>query len=961
MRLWGNKSIRFVLILIVLAVTLSLLQIVVLPRVVQHLILSRLAGIGLSEATLKVRSCSWRSAELTDVELDNEQCAGIGALSVEYSLSSLFRGKVNKMLVTGGRLVLRIRDGNIELGELAQISIKSGQQKGKVPFDSIELRACILSIDWPQKQICIPCEGEIRDNGTGGIVHDLRLNFQGTPLRLKATLYTRRDTLAFSFDKQDIDLRTLMAALPVKGLSIPARLAGKIGLSLQGEISTGGSGGFLRASLSDTWFKTSVAGSSLNAEGAAGELEIRLESLSELKKITAKLRAEEVEFAEVQASDVLLNVESRSDELVLSGEARGKAWHLRRFTATLPAAWHANNAQKNRADVAWEFEGMLPKSLARKLAEKGIDTSGLNTMTVDGRLSTTLSRTPDLDVNRLRVALSPGTLRIGRGGLVLQGLSGILDFKGNVNPGEARLQLLSDTTLNIDSACFQNMTFGKTNFTLKAMGDRDIVKVVFDGRGTTTHLNLDVDTGSLNVLTVKNALMAELGGVQLSLDATLSEKLDQASGMLTVDTFRYYSGYRGLCLELQEAALNMGSKLSGDGGTVLEGALTLGEAALLNHKSDVLLAADKQGIKPITGSFDLAQRSGEFQSDCLMDSGARFRIQGNLDLKTRQPSGSITAVCEGLHLGAEHPVIKMLAESKEIVINGELSCEADLCWRQGYFTPKIKFLIADASLSSSVHKVKAEGIDGSIVLTSLSPVATPGNQMLTIKRLTLGEEEFANGYVAFRLEEDPAAVFIEHTEWGWMGGRLFAQAVRIDPNLPRVDFRLLAEGLALSELLNTAFGEGATGQGELYGMIPVSISLSSLADLKLGEGFLHSPSRAGWWKLTEDAPQSPAWKAVERQLQWASEAAARTSDTGLLSKGLLDFEYSRFKIDFVAEQGGLTARIVTQGHSRNKKIPVEFEQITVNIPRFDENLRQMLAIKSAIDVNLERATKRIRE
>ena len=136
-------------------------------------------------------------------------------------------------------------------------------------------------------------------------------------------------------------------------------------------------------------------------------------------------------------------------------------------------------------------------------------------------------------------------------------------------------------------------------------------------------------------------------------------------------------------------------------------------------------------------------------------------------------------------------------------------------------------------------------------------------------------------------------------------------------------------------------------------MIPVSISLSSLADLKLGEGFLHSPSRAGWWKLAEDTPQNPAWKAVERQLRWVSEAAARTSGTGLLSKGLLDFEYSRFKIDFVAEQDGLTARIVTQGHSRNRKIPVEFEQITLNIPGFDESLRQMIAIKSAINLKMK--------
>ena len=961
MRQWLKKSVRVVLILTVLAVIIAFLQTIVLTRFVRSLILSRLADIGLPEASLKVRSCSFRSAELTDVELGNERCACIGALTAEYSLYSLFRGKVNRVLVTGGQLTLRIRDGKIEFGELAQIAVKGGQQARGSSFDSIDLRACTLSIHWPQKQICIPCEGTIRDNGAGWIVHDLRLNFQGTPLRLKATLYTRGETLAFSFDRQDIDLRDLMAALPVESVSIPARLAGMTGLRLQGEISTSGSGGLLRASLRDAWFKTTLAGSPLDAEGVAGEFEIRLESLSELKKIVAKLSAEAVEFAGVRASAVQLDVENISDELMLSGEARGQEWHLRSFTATLPSAWRSNNTQKNRADAAWAFEGTLPEPIAHKLFADGIDISELGAMNVAGHLSTTLSQTPDLDLSRLRVALSPGTLSIGQGSFVLKGLSGILTFKGHYSQDEARLQLLSDTTLNIDSARFKDITFGKTSLKLKAIDDRDIAKVIFEERGVTTRLNLDAGTDSLNVRTAGNALMAKLGGIQLSLDATLSPKLDQASGLLTVDTLRFHPGYRGLYLDLQNAALSVASKPGGDTGTALESTLTLAKAALLNDKSDVLFAADQQGIKPITGSFDLTQLRGEFKSDRFIDREATLSIQGNLDLSERQPSGSITAVCREVHLDSEHPAVKMLAAPTGIVTRGDLSWEADLRWRAGYFTPKIKAFITDASFSSNVHKVKAEGINGSIVFTSLSPISTPGNQMLTVKRFMLGEAEFADGYVVFRLEEDPAAVFIERTVWGWMGGRLHAQAVRIDPNLPRVDFRLFAEGLALRELLDTAFGEGATGRGELYGMIPVSLSLSDLADLRLGEGFLHSTSRDGWWKLAGDTPQRPAWKAVEKQLKRASEGGGRTAGTGLLSKALLDFEYDRFKIDFVAEQGGLTARIVTKGRSRNKQAPVEFERITLNIPRFDENLRQMLAIKSAIDTNLKQAGKEIQQ
>ena len=961
MRQWSKKTVRSICLLVVMAVTISLFQMVVLPHAIQRLILSRLAEIGLPEATLDVRSCSWRSAELIDVELGNQPCAGIGAMTVEYSLTSLWRGRVSKVFVTGGRLALRIRDGKVEFGELAQITFRGGEQKERAPFDTIELRASVLSIEWPQKHICIPCEGTIRDNGAGWIVHDLRLNFQNTPLRLKATLYTRGETLAFSLDKQDIDLRTLVASLPVEVVSIPPRLAGTMSLDLRGEISTTGSGGWLKGSLSDTWFKTAIGDFPLDAEGVAGEFDIQLENLSELESIMGTLRADVVELAEVQASDVKLDLKNLSDALVVSGEARGKKWHLQSFTATFPDMWRSGGTRRNRADVTWAFEGIVPEPIAQTLDTYGINISGLDTINADGIFSASLSKKPDLDLDRIRMTLSRGTVSFRRSGVVLQGISGIIEFKGNYSRDEARFQLLSDTTLDIENARLGGVTVGQTRVDFKAIDDRDIVKVVFHENGASAYLNLEAGTESLNVRTTKNTHLTELHGIRLSLDAAFSPKLKQASGLLSVDRLRYYPGYHGFSLDLREAGLNIASKPGDDGGTVLEGTMNLVAAALLNDTSDVLFATEVQEIEPITGTFDPAQRSGAFRSDYIDDSGATLHLQGALDLSQKQPSTSITAVCEGLHLETEHPVVRMLAASTGIVFSGDLSWEADLRWRQGHFAPRIKGFFTNASVSSEIHKAKAEGINGSIVLTHLSPFGTPGGQTLTIQRLTLGQAEFADGYITFRLDTDPAAVFIERTEWEWMKGRLYTQAVRIDPNRPRVDFKLYAERLALRELLDMAFGEGATGRGELYGMIPVSISLSQFADLRLGEGFLHCTSREGWWKLADKTPERPAWQAIEKQLKRVSEGGRQATSSELLLQALLDFEFDRFKIDFLTEQTGLTARIVTKGRSRNKLAPHEFERITINIPHFDENLRQMLAIKSAIDVNLNRATKEVRQ
>jgi hypothetical protein len=255
--------------------------------------------------------------------------------------------------------------------------------------------------------------------------------------------------------------------------------------------------------------------------------------------------------------------------------------------------------------------------------------------------------------------------------------------------------------------------------------------------------------------------------------------------------------------------------------------------------------------------------------------------------------------------------------------------------------------------------VKAQGINGSVVLNSLFPISTPGKQMLTVKRLNLGKLEFTDGLIAFRLEKEPAAAFIEQTEWGLMGGHIYSHALWIDRKLPRVDFKLIAENIDLNEMLFTAFGEKAAGQGKLYGMIPVSISTSSLNDVRLGRGSIYSSSQEGWWKFAEDTSQSAAWKILEKQLGPEFEEASRTTNKESLMKGLLDFEYSRLKLDFVDVQGSLTARITTQGKSRNEKIPVEFEEIVFEIPRFEENLRKLIAIKSEIGLNLKERTEKV--
>ena len=237
MNLRIKKFVRGLVAIVLVAVICLALQVVIVPNIVRRVILSSLADIGLSGATLEVRSCSWRGAEFANVELGEDRCACFAAVTAEYSIGSLLRGKLNKIQVTGGQLLVRIRDGKIELGELARIRFKDNERASGPVVDRIELRACVLLVNWHKKQICIPCEGSIINSGSDWTVHDLQLNFQGTPVQMSAAFYSKGKSLVFSLDGRRIDLRALMAALPAEILDLPERWVGQADVKLQGDIS----------------------------------------------------------------------------------------------------------------------------------------------------------------------------------------------------------------------------------------------------------------------------------------------------------------------------------------------------------------------------------------------------------------------------------------------------------------------------------------------------------------------------------------------------------------------------------------------------------------------------------------------------------------------------------------------------------------------------------------------------
>ena len=118
--------------------------------------------------------------------------------------------------------------------------------------------------------------------------------------------------------------------------------------------------------------------------------------------------------------------------------------------------------------------------------------------------------------------------------------------------------------------------------------------------------------------------------------------------------------------------------------------------------------------------------------------------------------------------------------------------------------------------------VEIAGVSTEMRFVSLFPPATEPGQTATIARVDLGVP-LERGSVLFDLAEDGMLVF-RHVEFGFAGGRLYAEPFTIDSaSLDDIGIVLRAEEIELSQLLALGRIEGLAGTGILSGRVPVRL------------------------------------------------------------------------------------------------------------------------------------------
>jgi hypothetical protein len=198
---------------------------------------------------------------------------------------------------------------------------------------------------------------------------------------------------------------------------------------------------------------------------------------------------------------------------------------------------------------------------------------------------------------------------------------------------------------------------------------------------------------------------------------------------------------------------------------------------------------------------------------------------------------------------------------------------------------------------------------------------------------------FKEGVISFRLE-DSGTLFIEEGEFEWFKGKIIIHSSRYNRNKKDFDLTINCDRIDFNEVLNILMGEEiATGDGQLEGIIPLSVSEGNLV---FNNGYLYSkPGAKGNIKIKDSKQISGGVVIVEEAMK--------------------DFQYNSIKIKLNTEKDNLNIFIYIDGFP-NRKLPLIYDSKKKNFVRHPGgkgrvNLKGLQLELRFLDIDIKRLLK----
>lgn len=460
----------------------------VVPGLVRGIATGELRRMGLGNVALEVRGLSLRHVQMANVAAGEGERLRVGAVGVGFTIGGLLNGRLSVIELTGLEAEVRLRDGQLDLGPLADLGGGEGEGADENPFLQVQLRSSAVLLDLGGRRLRISLQGTATDAGGGRLMLELHLEAEGCTVSLAGTADARGDELGLEWTAQVSEVAALLAALPPQWGKPPLDISGPA--SLEGSFFHRGRRQVLRGVLDAP--KLRLAGELGGTRFAVDSLALHAEGTwpgtrdSEgLPAVSCRLRAKGVAvdgLPRVEELRLAASLDGGTLEMpgaaaegcgwrfalgrckatgigeVLAGSPRPVeldvlSWGLscdpRQLVASVPQLGEAVETEASRTRRgAWPERSRghaLPTSL---ITAEGVARVRLAPATREGRTAWAW----EVAAPELEAAWEPATLRLPGAGVGLQGVRTRLRLAAEAKDGEVKARLLPGSTISAEAA-----------------------------------------------------------------------------------------------------------------------------------------------------------------------------------------------------------------------------------------------------------------------------------------------------------------------------------------------------------------------------------------------------------------------------------------------------------------------------------------------------------------------------
>jgi hypothetical protein len=920
------RLIRVLVVVIALFAILALAIILLAPPVLERVVTGYLERAGIDSPEIRVESVTPRGIYATGLTMQQGRLC-VDSLSIYYSFTGLLRGHIDRAAVSGLTWRITVRDGVVDTGlpEIENATSSSSATPPPVPLETLQVSSSSIIVDYEGiTTVAIPVSFHLDITGN----RRLALTGRVDPLGFPVFVIAQGDAAAGTGSAQARLLR-------VSRVSGDHPLTGTFDLSAswRREEHDKGWGLFdLSGEVKD--LVVDMAG--IDASLEEGSLFARTRLDNAFCSLEADLRLAHLQYGDYVLDDFTMTL---NDDGASTFSARIDK-PLRAIVSIAGNHPSLPEMIKNTAPAEglfqWAVQGEVPQKMISRLSAGRGSADDPLPFKGSGTLSAYFKSKGDWSLDAKTAEVIAGPLTVSTPGDAMRLEDALFRGTGTIfaDPAGLKFDLDGNSLVSVSRITRNDARLPVVieEIELAARRGMPLLSFVSDTGG---------DGRAVADMVIRNPLHIRMNDMLFRTGsfASRAEVLFDKSG------FRGWSALvnldRGSLLLSKPAVRIEGITLSlptsAGTGTTEEGSFAVETVACGG--------IERQGP---AGRLSFHDKRARIEGIWQLLEASSLSFEANLAFENGVPRGKTRLVQDWSPLPGHDELIRLAPGLGDVRISGETRAVAAVTFAGPVITPRVEISLRKGAVSSREKDLDVTGIAGKVVINSLHPLATPGNQVITAERFRSGKFEAQKGRLAFRLE-DRDRLFLEMMQWHLPEDGMFTlRGTRFDLTEKSTRLDLYLENVDFVALLSRMTDGKIDGSGCVNGRIPVSYESGRVM---LDNGYIHALPGTGRLGIRDEE-----W--MDTLMHYINEAMAGHAYLEIVAdrieEALRDFIYDYLTVDLKRINGETSARIELRGKGARGDPPQEIGSLVFNINDLEEVVNRALGFVMTSGESIDR-------